>query len=222
MCTYGCLEFVRSHLRSEDVRDRTVLEVGALDVNGSVRPLVGAFEPASYTGVDVEAGPGVDEICDATKLVERFGKEKFDLLISTELLEHVRDWRGVISQFKHILQPGGLLLITTRSRGFPYHAYPFDFWRFEPADMNAIFSDFEIEVIESDADSPGVFIKARKPKRFVENETRPLALFSIITKRRALEVSDAQIAAFQRREKRRHALRGPERFVRKMRNKLRS
>lgn len=213
---------MRAHLRPEEVQDRAVIEVGARDVNGSVRPLVSAFGPASYVGVDLQAGPGVDEICDATQLVACFGREAFDLLISTELLEHVRDWRTVISQFKQVLKPGGRLLITTRSRGFPYHAFPDDFWRYELADVRAIFSDFTLEVIESDSGSyPGVFFKARKPEVFVETDTRQHALFSIITRREALAVSDAQIAAFHRRGKLQRILRTPERFIRRLRDKLR-
>src|SRR5688572_13157998 len=110
MCTPACIEFVRANLRREDVRGRDVIEVGALNVNGSVRALAWALGPSSYIGVDLQAGPGVGEICDATELVARFGPEAFDLLISTEVLEHVRDWRAVISQFKRVLKPGGLLL----------------------------------------------------------------------------------------------------------------
>ena len=222
MCTHACIEFVRAHLRVAEVRGRTVIEVGALDVNGSVRPLVSALGPASYTGVDLQAGPNVDEICDATELVARFGPEAFDLLISTEMLEHVRDWRTVISQFKRVLKPGGLLLVTTRSRGFPYHGYPNDFWRFECADLEAIFSDFEPVMIESDRENPGVFLKARKPEQFIEKDTRQHALFSIITRREALAVSDAQIGAFHRRGKLQRILRTPERFLRRLRDKLRS
>ncbi|MGZ4984858.1 MAG: methyltransferase domain-containing protein [Chthoniobacterales bacterium] len=114
MCIRACIEFTRANLRPEEVRGCDVIEVGALDVNGSVRPLVRQLGPASYGGVDLQAGPGVDEICDATGLVARFGCEVFDLLISTELLEHVRDWRTVISQFKQVLKPGRRLLVTTR------------------------------------------------------------------------------------------------------------
>ncbi len=221
MCTYGCLDFVSAHLRADEVKGRTVLEVGSLDVNGSVRPLVAAFGPASYVGVDMQAGPGVDVICDATELAARFGSDRFDLLLSTELLEHVRDWRAVISQFKRVLKPYGRLLVTTRSRGFPYHAYPFDFWRFEPADVQRIFADFKIEAVSSDPASPGVFLKAQKPASFVEGNLGQVALFSMITNARALTVTDAQIATFHQRQKWRRRVRAPERFIRTMRDKLR-
>ena len=222
MCTHACIEFIRANLRSDDVQGRAVLEVGALDVNGSVRPLICALQPASYVGVDLHAGPGVDEICDATDLVARFGPEAFDLLISTELLEHVRDWRTTISQFKRVLKPGGLLLVTTRSRGFPYHAYPDDFWRYEPADICAIFADFCLEKIESDSVNPGIFFKARKPQVFFETDTRQHALFSIIAGREILTVTDLQIAAFLRRGKAQRILRAPSRLVRRLRDKFRS
>jgi SAM-dependent methyltransferase len=222
MCTASCLDFVRRNLRPDDVLGRAVLEVGALDVNGSVRPLVCALQPKSYVGVDLQPGPGVDEICDAAELVARFGANSFDLLISTELLEHVRDWRKVIGEFKKILKPGGRLLITTRSRGFPYHAFPNDFWRYEPSDFQVIFSDFECEVIESDPSAPGLFLKARKPKDFVMHTPESHALFSVITGGPALAVTESQIAAFRARGKRQQIIRVPERFVRRWLRKLRS
>ncbi len=135
MCTAACLDFVHRHLAVEEVASRDVLEVGSLNINGSIRPFVCALHPNSYIGVDLQSGPGVDEICNATQLVPRFGPSSFDLLISTEVLEHIRDWQKAVSEFKQVLRPGGLLLITTRSRGFPYHGFPDDFWRYERSDF---------------------------------------------------------------------------------------
>lgn len=220
MCTRTCLEFVATHLSEQEVRGRRVIEVGARNVNGSARGLIEACRPASYLGVDIESGPGVDEICDATGLVDRFGPATFDILISTELLEHVRDWKTVISQFKRVLKPRGVLLITTRSPGFPYHAFPADFWRYEVSDLRTVFSDFSIETLESDPLSPGVFLKAIKPIEFVESNTLNQSLYSMISGERAVDITDEQVASFLRRWKLRQIIRTPERLVRRFRNRL--
>ena len=57
----------------------------------------------------------------------------------------------------------GVLLITTRSPGFKYHGYPFDYWRYTPEDMTRLLRDFEIEDLQNDPLAPGVFVKARRP-----------------------------------------------------------
>jgi SAM-dependent methyltransferase len=163
VCGRTAIAFVRENLAREDVAGRTVLEVGALDVNGSVRPDVEALGPASYLGVDIVPGPKVDEICDVNDLVARYGPEAFDIVISTELLEHVRAWRSAVTNLKGVLRPGGVLVITTRSRGFKIHGYPWDYWRYEPEDMRLIFADFDEVTIEADTEAPGVFVKARRP-----------------------------------------------------------
>ena len=102
-----------------------------------------------------------------------------------------RDWPTVMSNLKGILRPGGLLLLTTRSKGFKYHAYPYDFWRYEPADLRAMFSDLEIVTIEQDTDAPGVFMLASRPEAFAEQRS-PIRLYSMITGRRERSVSDRQ------------------------------
>jgi SAM-dependent methyltransferase len=197
MCHASCIDFVASRLSPSEIQGSDVLEVGSRDVNGSVRPVVERARPGSYVGVDIEEGPGVDELCDATELVSRFGTEQFDVVLSTELLEHVRDWRQAVTQMKEVLRPGGTLVITTRSRGFGVHAYPHDYWRYEPEDMQRIFGDLQIESIERDPTRPGVFLKAQKPCAFEPATLDDVALYSIIRQERALDVTDEEAREFK-------------------------
>ena len=193
MCNAACIEFGRTHLTRDDVLNKRVIEVGSLDVNGSLRGGVEALAPSRYLGVDLEPGPGVDEICNIADLVKRYGRESFDVVLSTEVLEHVRDWRTAISNLKSILSANGVLLITTRSKGFPYHGYPNDFWRYEADDIRTILSDLSIEAIERDPISPGIFVKARRPARFLERNLGAIELYSIVTRRTCRDVSDFDI-----------------------------
>jgi SAM-dependent methyltransferase len=154
-----------------------------------VRPVIEALEPASYTGTDIAWGPGVDELCDVTGLIERYGEGTFDLVVSTELVEHVRDWRAAFANLKGVVRPGGIILVTTRSRGFKVHGYPWDYWRYEPEDMELVFADFEHVLIERDAHRPGVFVKARKPMRSSgEAPLTDVTLFSVVAGKRTRDV----------------------------------
>jgi SAM-dependent methyltransferase len=133
MCNQWCLEFASRALGHLGPGTR-VLEVGSLDVNGTVRSVLGPAA-ASWHGIDIRPGPGVDEVLDVSRLSERFGPEAFDLVASTEMLEHCHDWQGALAQMLGVLRPGGLLLLTTRSPGFPLHDHPADHWRFDKREL---------------------------------------------------------------------------------------
>jgi SAM-dependent methyltransferase len=199
ICNKACIEFGIAQLRGEEVRGKAVLEVGASDVNGSLRGHVESLSPARYQGVDLAYGPGVDEVCRAEELIQRYGPDAFDVVLCTEMLEHVRDWRAVVSNLKRAVKPGGILLFTTRSRGFRFHGYPFDFWRYELSDVAYLFSDFETEALVADPSEPGVFFKGRKPLNFKERDLTDYTLYSVMTERRTLEVIGYEILVFRLR-----------------------
>ena len=196
MCSPWDLETVKTALRPVDVRGKRVLEVGSLDVNGSVRGDIMAFGPAEYVGIDIRPGPGVDVVCDAGDLVERFGENAFDVVISTELLEHARDWRRIVSNIKRVTKPNGVMIVSTRSYGVDFHRQPFDYWRYQQEDFEAIFADVAVEDLRLDPTDPGLLIKARKPAAFVERDLSDLALYSILRRRRQRDHNGLDVAIF--------------------------
>lgn len=150
--------------RIEEFRDKLVLEVGSYNVNGSLRDAIMAMEPRQYLGTDMRAGPGVDMVVPAEKLVDTFGMASFDVVVSTEMLEHAENWRVAIRNMKDVLRSYGTLYLTARGPGFPLHDYPGDYWRFTLNNVRAMFADFEIITLTDDYDqqSPGFFLKCRK------------------------------------------------------------
>jgi 2-polyprenyl-3-methyl-5-hydroxy-6-metoxy-1,4-benzoquinol methylase len=134
------MQFGQRHLVEEVCKDADVLEVGAQNVNGSLRGHVETHGPRSYWGIDMQPGVGVDEVTTVEKFVidnERVAgklteaRNMYDLVVCTEMLEHAQDWRGALASITMLTRMGGYLLLTTRSPGFPRHAFPDDYWRFE-------------------------------------------------------------------------------------------
>lgn len=152
----------------EMVSRKHVLECGSYDVNGSVRPWCEAFQPASYTGIDLRPGPRVDiaMTADALAYSDEF-EERYDLVVSTEMLEHCENWRTAIYGMLFALKRDGIIVLTTRSPGFHVHDYPGDYWRYPVPLMRQILETAGLDVISCEDDPfpghPGVFAVARKP-----------------------------------------------------------
>jgi len=196
MCNQACIDFVLGVLSSEVVAGKRILEVGSYDTTGSVRPGIEARAPASYWGVDIVPGPSVDELCDVMDLIHRFGTGSFDVVISTEMVEHVRDWRKAFRNMLGVLAEDGLLVVTTRSRGFPWHPGPEDYWRYEPSDMAAITDGMDVVAIERDDVSPGVFVAARRTSVPIAG-LDGVALYSMIVRRRVTDITDRDVWRFE-------------------------
>ena len=95
-----------------------------------------------------------------------FSEAEFDIVISTEMLEHDDAFWLSMKEMGRVLRPGGLLIITARGNGFMPHGYPHDYWRFMPQSMEKLLTLAKCEVIEAIEDSehghPGIFAMGRR------------------------------------------------------------
>jgi hypothetical protein len=71
----------------EAFADVTVLEVGSLNINGTVRDF---FASRKYVGVDVAPGKHVDVVCNGEDL--DYPDNSFDVAVSAECFEHNPEW----------------------------------------------------------------------------------------------------------------------------------
>lgn len=95
---------------------KKVLDVGAWDVNGNNRFL---FTDCEYTGLDAGPGKNIDIVCLAHEYDAPDGS--YDLLISTEMLEHDVMWEKSLKNMLRLVKSGGMLLITCAAPGREEH-----------------------------------------------------------------------------------------------------
>lgn len=92
-----------------------VLDIGSLDINGGTR---GFFDPAYYIGVDLAPGKGVDVVSPGHLYDSGF---KFDVVTTSECLEHDYFWGYTLMNMVRLLKPGGMLIGTCATTGRPEH-----------------------------------------------------------------------------------------------------
>ena len=167
MCDGAILEWLSG--LNLDVTDKKVLEVGSWDINGTVRTILEPLKPSVYVGIDLVADkPGVDRVLDCIDIVEEFGSESFDVVISSEAIEHMKDWESRVLAMAEVTRDH--LLLTTRSEGFGYHVDTvcdppiLDYWRFSRDTMIEIAARLNFYVVDLRPDwhAPGIFLHARK------------------------------------------------------------
>ncbi len=93
------------------------VEFGSRDINGGLRDLLPAG--ATYVGVDVQDGPGVDVVADGATFVP---ESLPDLVLCTEVFEHLETWRDVVANAHEILGSGGTFIATAAGPGRAPHS----------------------------------------------------------------------------------------------------
>ena len=98
-----------------------VLEFGSLDINGSVRSLFDELvaDGGSYLGIDVQEGPGVDLVADASVYTS---DRSYDIIVCAEVFEHTPLWPKIVKNAHTLLMPGGMFIATMAGVGRPPHS----------------------------------------------------------------------------------------------------
>ena len=138
--------FIKDFVKDKEIK--TVLDVGAQDINGSVKDALPKVE--RYVGVDMLAGKGVEVVLNGHELVKFFKEseqsaypKEYDLVTCCETLEHDNKFWLTVENMKQMVKPGGYLLITVPSINFFKHDFPHDYYRFTEEAVKEMFEGFE-------------------------------------------------------------------------------
>jgi hypothetical protein len=134
-------------------KDFKVLEIGSRSViSDSLWKRV--IPSCTYTGFDVLPGKNVDVVGDAHRLSEYFPNQKFDLIISFAVFEHLAMPFLVSQEISKLLNDGG---ITIHETHFSYseHELPWHFFQFNSNALEVLFcQELGFELIDSGLDNP--------------------------------------------------------------------
>jgi len=119
---------------------KTVLEVGGnRDSNMPHR-----IKASKYVTLDITPASGADYIADATDMPIR--DNTFDIVLCTEVLEHVRDYQKLTDEAYRVLKKDGSCILSTRFL-YKVHDAPGDYFRFTEQSLKYIFRNFrDIEI----------------------------------------------------------------------------
>lgn len=93
-----------------------VLEIGSLNINGTVRDF---FKNCDYTGIDVGKGPGVDIVAQGQNFDAP--SNTYDTVISCECFEHNPYWEQTFMNMYRMCKSSGLVIMTCATEGRPEH-----------------------------------------------------------------------------------------------------
>lgn len=91
---------------------------------------------------DLNFGPGVDFEADVSDLP--FDDGTYDIVLNTQVLEHVKDPGKVCRELGRVLKPGGLLFLTT-PQSSPLHNLPWNFFNFTNLGLRLLMEDAGLE-----------------------------------------------------------------------------
>lgn len=128
-----------------------IVQVGARPAEGQedIADLRTLFAGRDYLGVDLQEGPGVDQVEDVHAL--SFADASIGTVVAFDTLEHVADPHTAMREIHRVLKPGGVVAISS-VMFFVIHAHPWDYWRFTPEGFGLLLERFEQRLVLAQGD----------------------------------------------------------------------
>lgn len=122
--------------------------VRAVDYGCADRPYESLLPAGTcYVGADLPGNAAADvEIGEDGRVP--LPEASFDLVLSTQVLEHVEDPDTYLAESMRLLRGGGWLLLSTHGIMY-YHQDPEDYWRWTPAGLEKLVSRHGFDVVAS-------------------------------------------------------------------------
>lgn len=121
-----------------------------LDVGAQTGPYAAQFP--RRVALDLQPRRGVHVVGDAQSL--GFVSDSFDVVLCTEVLEHLPEPQRAVDEMRRVLKPGGILVLTTRFL-FPIHDAPHDYFRYTKYGLRHLLREFEILELQEETTSVG-------------------------------------------------------------------
>jgi SAM-dependent methyltransferase len=119
-----------------------------LDLGCGNKPYEAWYNPLTktQTGCDVIQSDKnrVDVICLASKLA--FEENKFDTILTTQVLEHVYEQREMLSEAYRVLKNNGTIILTVPFT-WELHEEPYDFYRITKHGLKELFERAGFEIV---------------------------------------------------------------------------
>jgi len=122
-----------------------------LDIGSGNSPYSNIFPNRKTVEVSPRPGHEPDYVADAHDL-SVIQNESFDVVLCTEVLEHLHTPQKAIDEMYRVLKPGGKLILTTRFI-FPLHETPVDYFRYTKYGLCHLLKKFDKTLIEEETDT---------------------------------------------------------------------
>jgi len=137
--------FCQKMAKEYDKKGAILLDVGAGDF-----PNRKYFKNVCYLTQDVVQNKteSIKYVCDINKGIPEIEGSTIDFILSTQVLEHIKEPHKVFKEFNRLLKPGGRLFLTT-NMCYEEHMIPYDYFRYTQYGLKYLgeSSGFEVESI---------------------------------------------------------------------------
>lgn len=135
--------------RHADKLGDDVLEVGSRMTNPEAWWIVNRdLARGAWLGVDMQPGPGVDQVVDMHQPPAAW-RGRFSGVLCSEVLEHVaRPWIA-LPKLREVIRPGGWAVFTTLF-AFPEHGFPSDYYRYSRQGLALLLEDAGFRNVETE------------------------------------------------------------------------